>query len=44
MTCWEIFTAGKVPYATVNLNDLPGMLNDGYRLEKPVNDACDSEM
>ena len=44
VTCWEIFTAGKVPYATVHLNDLPNRLQNGYRLEKPNNDACDSEM
>ena len=35
---------GKAPYTTVNLNDLPNKLHNGYRLEKPINDACDSEM
>ena len=44
VTCWEIFTAGKVPYATVNLNNLLTQLNNGYRLEKPANDACDDDM
>ena len=44
VTCWEVFTAGKVPYATVNLNNILTKLNNGHRLEKPANNACDEEM
>ena len=44
MTCWEIFSGGKVPYANVNIARLPRMLADGYRLEKPMNEACSDEM
>ena len=44
VTCWEIFTAGKVPYATVNLPDLSKLVNTGHRLEKPTNLACTDEM
>ena len=44
VTCWEIFSGGKVPYAEVTLNEIPKLLADGYRLEKPSNDACSEEM
>ena len=44
VTCWEIFNGGKVPYASVNLTDLPQMLVNGHRLEKPINSACTDEM
>ena len=44
VTCWDIFTAGKVPYATVNLSHLMKELNKGYHLEMPANDACDESM
>ena len=44
VTCWEIFSGGKVPYAEVALSELPKLLADGYRLEKPSNNACSEEM
>ena len=44
VTCWEIFVGGKVPYPGVHLTDLPRLLANGERLEKPANDACDDEM
>ena len=44
VTCWEVFTGGKVPYASVTLTNLPRLLVSGHRLEKPVNDACSDEM
>ena len=44
MTCWEVFSGGKVPYPSIDLSDLPRLLTNGYRLEKPDNDACNSEM
>ena len=44
VTCWEAFTGGKVPYASVTLTNLPRLLVSGHRLEKPVNDACNDEM
>ena len=44
MTCWEIFSGGKVPYSELTVRDIPKQLTDGYRLEKPSNDACSEEM
>ena len=45
VTCWEIFSGGKVPYSEVSaVRDIPKLLTDGYRLEKPLNDACSEEM
>ena len=32
VTCWEIFSGGKVPYAGINPVDLPQMLDSGYRM------------
>ena len=44
VTCWEIFSGGKVPYSEVTLRELPKMLVDGYRLDKPLNSACSEDM
>ena len=44
VTCWEIFSGGKVPYAQVSVREIPKLLADGYRLEKPSNNACCEDM
>jgi len=44
VTCWEVFTAGKIPYAGVDPLTLIQLLEDGRRLEKPSNVACSVEM
>jgi hypothetical protein len=44
VTCWEIFTGGKIPYAGVHLSDLPLMIGRGHRLEKPENASCIDEV
>ena len=44
VTCWEILSAGKVPYPSVDLTKLPRLLANGIRPEKPQNDACTDEM
>ena len=44
VTCWEIFSVGKVPYPGVIPTDLPRQLANGHRLEKPKNNACSDEM
>ena len=44
MTCWEIFTCGKLPYPGVDPSDLPKFLERGRRLEKPDNAACSDIM
>ena len=40
VTCWEIFTCGKIPYPGVDSSELPKFLERGRRLEKPENAAC----
>ena len=44
MTCWEIFTCGKIPYPGVDPSELPKFLARGRRLEKPENAACSDTM
>ena len=44
MTCWEIFSGGKIPYAELMVREIPKLLAEGHRLEKPSNDACSEEM
>jgi len=44
VTCWEVFTAGKIPYAGADPLTLTRLLEDGRRLEKPSNTACSVEM
>ena len=44
MTCWEIFTCGKIPYPGVDPSELPTFLGRGRRLEKPENAACSDTM
>ncbi len=44
VTCWEIFSVGKVPYPGVVVTDLPKHLASGRRMEKPTNKAGCEEM
>ena len=44
VTCWEIFSGGKIPYAELRVREIPKLLAEGYRLEKPSNNACSEEM
>ena len=44
VTCWEIFSGGKAPYPGIVPTNLPRMLLEGHRLEKPINAACNNEM
>jgi len=44
VTCWEVFTAGKIPYGGVDPLMLAELLEDGERLHKPSNAACSDEM
>ena len=44
VTCWEIFSGGKVPYPSVNIKDLSMLISEGVRLHKPENAALSTEM
>ena len=44
VTCWEIFSGGKVPYAELPVKEIPKLLGDGYRLERPSNCASNEQM
>ena len=41
---WEIFTCGRVPYAGMHAMLLLTELKKGERLEKPDNDACNTDV
>ena len=44
VTCWEVFTCGRVPYTGVPALTLLKELSTGYRLSRPSNAACSDEM
>ena len=44
VTCWELFTGGKIPYPGVDPVSLSSHLENGHRLDKPNNAACSEEM
>ena len=44
VTCWEVFSGGKVPYPAVDPVSLVGMLQSGYRADKPNSAACTDAM
>ena len=44
ITCWEIFSGGKTPYPGVDPLSLVQLLENGRRLDKPLNAACTDTM
>nr|BAA81715.3 protein tyrosine kinase [Ephydatia fluviatilis] len=44
VTCWEVFTLGKIPYPGVTPFTLIKYLDEGGRLEKPSNAACSDQI
>ena len=44
MTCWEIFSGGKIPYGGLSPLSIPRLLKGGERMEAPDNAACSQEM
>ena len=44
ITCWEVFSAGKTPYPGIHPLKTINMVDEGYRMEKPKNEACDNKM
>ncbi len=44
VTVWEVFNGGRTPYAAVDPLSLIRLLEEGRRLERPLNAACATEM
>ena len=44
VTCWEVFTCGRVPFSGIKAMSLLTALRNGERLERPINAACSDEM
>ena len=44
VTCWEVFTAGEIPYPGIHAVDVVQLLGDGRRLNRPHNQACSNYM
>ncbi len=44
VTCWEVFALGSMPYAGVNPFAVMRYLQEGQRLEKPMNAACSDQV
>ena len=44
VTCWELFTGGRIPYPGVDPVSLPTLPENGHRLDKPNNAACSEDM
>ena len=42
--CWEVFSAGKIPYPGIVLTGLLELLDAGQRLSRPHNEACSEDM
>ena len=40
VTCWEIFTGGKISYGGLTPMSLPKHFQEGYHMDKPNNAAC----
>lgn len=40
VTCWEVFSGGKVPYGGLSPMNIPNLLEEGHRMNKPTNNAC----
>ena len=44
VTCWEVFTCGRVPFSGISAMSLLTALRNGERLERPINAPCSDEM
>ena len=42
VTCWEIFSLGRIPYPAMDNVNIIGLLKSGKRLEQP--ELCPSKM
>ena len=43
ITCWEVFSGGRIPYSAVDAISILALHEKGTRLDKPANSACASE-
>ena len=43
VTCWEVFSGGRIPYPAVDVMSILQLHEKGTRLEKPANAACTPE-
>lgn len=43
VTCWEVFSGGKVPYGGLSPTYMPKLLKDGERMGAPINAACSND-
>ena len=44
VTCWEVFSGGRIPYAAIKPSSILGLIQQGDRLEMPDNSACSDDM
>ncbi|XP_019853754.1 PREDICTED: uncharacterized protein LOC100636458 isoform X2 [Amphimedon queenslandica] len=44
VTCWEVYSGGKVPYGGLSPMSIPKLLEEGHRMNKPNNNACCDNM
>ncbi len=44
VTVWEVFNGGRTPYPAIDPLSLIQLLEEGRRLERPLNAACATEM
>jgi len=45
VTCWELFSGGRIPYPGIDPVNLARLLlENGLKPEKPENAACSEEM
>ncbi|XP_019853124.1 PREDICTED: tyrosine-protein kinase receptor Tie-1-like [Amphimedon queenslandica] len=42
--CWEVFSAGKIPYPGMDPIGLVELLDGGQRLSSPHNEACSEDI
>ena len=44
VTCWEVFTAGEIPYPGIHPKEVVELLEDGGHLKRPKNQALSDNM
>ena len=44
VTCWEVFSAGEIPYPGIHPQAVMQLLDNGGQLGRPNNQACSDSM